>query len=342
MTLLAPEAEFVHRPETVGEPLAFASARRYALAAFASEVGAVLLADSFSWVDVAGRVAHTAGGAELPYDALLLAIGARLRPPFANAITIDDRRMDELLHGLVQDVEGGYVHSVAFISPNRFGWPLPIYELALMVARRAREMGVTTTVTVVTPEAAPLEIFGPAAGEAVAALAAPLGVTIVTSALAQVPEPGRVVLQPSDTRLEVDRVVAMPELHGPAVRGLPVGDHGFIPIDRHGAVTGVERVFAAGDATEYDIKQGGFSAVQADAAAESIAALAGADLEPRPFDVEIRGVLMSGGDPVYLSARLGGNHELHSHVSSDAGSMPAAKIAARYLGPYLERPDREA
>ena len=70
-------------------------------------------------------------------------------------------------------------------------------------------------------------------------------------------------------------------------------------------------------------------------------ALAGADVKPTPFDVEIRGVLMTGGDPVYLSAKLSGTHELHSHVSSDAGTMPSTKIAARYLGPYLERRDRE-
>jgi sulfide:quinone oxidoreductase len=341
LTLLAPEAEFVHRPQSVGRPLAYLPARRYAIAPLAQEVGATLLADSFSWVDAASAVAHTAGGAALPYDALLLAIGARTLAPFANAITIDDRRMDTLLAGLVRDVEEGHTHSVALIAPGRAGWLLPIYELALMIARRARELGVEAAVTVITPEAAPLENFGPAAGDAVRALAGQLGVTIVTSASAQVPEPGRVILQPSDQSLDVDRVVALPELYGPAVRGLPAGDHGFIAIDHHAAVVGAERVFAAGDVTEYDVKQSWFAAAQADAAAEAIAALAGAELEPAPFDVEIRGVLMTGADPVYLSARLGGTHEVHSHVSSDAGTVPGTKIMARYLGPYLERRDRE-
>ena len=336
LRLIAPEADFVYRPQSVGEPFAYAHAGRYPIAAFARDVAAELVTDSFGWVDTAARVAHTIAGAELPYDALLLALGAHARAPFANATTIDDRHMDELLHGLIQDVEEGYVHSVAFVAPSRVGWPLPIYELALMTARRAREMSVEVAVTVVTPETAPLAVFGPAAGDADAQLAGLLGVVIVTGALAQVPAPGQVLLTPSDRRLEVDRVIALPELHGPAVRGLPGGEHGFIPIDRHARVVGVERVFAAGDATEYDIKQGGLAAAQADAAAASIAALAGADIEPQPFSVEIRGALMTGADPVYLAARMGGNHELYANVSGRAGAEPTAKIAARYLGPYLE------
>ena len=77
-------------------------------------------------------------GEQLPYDALLLALGARARPRFKYALTLDDRHLDEQLHGLIQDVEGGYIHKLAFIVPSQMPWPLPMYELALMTARRAR------------------------------------------------------------------------------------------------------------------------------------------------------------------------------------------------------------
>ena len=79
--------------------------------------------------------------------------------------------MDEQLHGLIQDVEAGYVHKLAFVSPSRMAWPLPIYELALMTAQRAHEMGIEVSITIATPEDAPLAIFGQTVSEAVSALA---------------------------------------------------------------------------------------------------------------------------------------------------------------------------
>jgi sulfide:quinone oxidoreductase len=56
--------------------------------------------------------------------------------------------------------------------------------------------------------------------------------------------------------------VAMPELHGPSVRGLPAGAQGLIPIDPYCRVRGLEDVYAAGDATDHPIKHGGVSAQQ--------------------------------------------------------------------------------
>ena len=69
----------------------------------------------------------------------------------------------EALHGLVQDVEGGYTTRVAFVVPADVAWPLPLYELALMLAERAFEMNIDVELHFVTPETAPLRAFGPAA-----------------------------------------------------------------------------------------------------------------------------------------------------------------------------------
>ena len=65
--------------------------------------------------------------------------------------------MEETLRGLVQDIEEGYLRSVAFVSPGRMAWPLPLYELALLSAARAFDSGIRLTVTLVTPERVPLE-----------------------------------------------------------------------------------------------------------------------------------------------------------------------------------------
>ncbi len=342
LQLVAPNAEFVYRPMTVREPFAYSLAKRYPLAEIAGDVGAELVVDEFAWVDPEKQTAHTEAGTAFPYDALVLALGARPRAPFAHALTIDDRRMDELLHGIIQDVEGGYTHSLAFVAPARMAWPLPIYELALMTAQRAYDMGVEVAITVITPEDSPLAIFGDEASRAVAELLRDAGITSISSAYVQVPEPGHIVVHPGDRKLEVDRVIALPDLFGPAVRGLPAGEHGFIPVDLHGQVRGVERIYAAGDASDFAVKHGGVAAQQADAAAQSIAALAGAAVTPDPFHPVIHGILLTGGKPKYLTAQITGGYGFSSEITDEPTWTPAAKIAARYLAPYLDRRDKES
>ena len=139
MTVLAPNDEFVYRPMTVGEPFSYAAARRYPLRQIVADIGAELLQGTLGWVDHAGRTAHTTGRG-VPYDALVLAVGARISPRYRHAVTIDDRTLEASLHGLIQDVELGYIESLAFVAPGRMAWPLPLYELALMTAGRAYEM----------------------------------------------------------------------------------------------------------------------------------------------------------------------------------------------------------
>jgi sulfide:quinone oxidoreductase len=130
--------------------------------------------------------------------------------------------------------------------------------------------------------------------------------------------------------------VSLPELYGPHVRGLPCAVNGFIPVDLHCRVRGVERVYAAGDATDFAVKHGGIAAQQADAVAESIAALAGAAVKPRPFRPTIQGMLLTGAEPQYLSAWLIGGHAFSSEFASEATWSPPTKIAAKHLVPYLE------
>ncbi|MEA2126345.1 MAG: sulfide:quinone oxidoreductase, partial [Solirubrobacteraceae bacterium] len=51
---------------------------------------------------------------------------------------------------------------------------------------------------------------------------------------------------------------------------------------------------------------------------------------------EIRGLLLTGGAPLYLSARLVGGRGFHSTITDTPTWSPPAKIAATYLAPYLE------
>lgn len=340
-TILAPEPEFVYRPMRVREPFGLSSARRYPLQAFATDAGAELVQDAFKWLDPELRAVHTAGERELSYDALLLAMGARLQPRFKHAVTLDDRILDEQLHGLIQDVEGGYVRSLAFLIPHPTPWPLPVYELALMTAGRAADMNVDLSITIVTPEDAPLAVFGLPVSEAVRSLLESKGILTITSAHAEVPEPQRVAIHPGERMLHVDRIVAAPQLFGPATPGVPKGaPDGFIPIDVHCQVRGLERVYAAGDATDFAVKLGAIAAQQADTAAEAIAALAGADVNPGPFHPMVHAILLGGDKPLYLSAHITGGHGSSSEISETPSWSPAGKISAKYLAEYLNARDR--
>jgi sulfide:quinone oxidoreductase len=343
LTMIAPNEEFVYRPMTVREPFAYAAARRYPLQRVARDTGATLVTDELSFVDRENRVAHTQGREKVDYDVLVLALGAHARPRYEHALTIDDRTLDETFHGLIQDIEDGYTESVAFVSPGRMAWPLPLYELALMTAGRASDMGIELETTVVTPEERPLAIFGATASDAVSGALARAGVDLVTSAYAEVPRVGEIVVNPGDRRMHARRIVALPELYGPAVRGIPHGEHGFIRVDMHGRVFDVEGVYAAGDAIDFPVKHGGIGTQQADAVAESIAAVAGCTITPKPFRPVIHGMLLTDGKPIYLTAHITGGQgaSYSSQVTDTPAWSPGAKIAARYLGPYLETFDHE-
>ncbi len=288
VTLLAPNEDVLYRPMTVREPFAYAPAGRYELAPIARDLGAELVADRLDSVDRESRSVRTEGGLELPYDALVLALGAQPRARYAHALTIDDRHMDETLHGLVQDIEGGYLDSLAVLIPERMAWQLPAYEIALMMAGRAFDMEARLAITIVTAEPAPLALFGETVSARVAEVLDRAGVEVLTSATAETLEGGEVVVETASAahpprRLAPKRTIALPELYGPAVRGLPSAEHGFLPVDDHSRVRDAGPVFAAGDATDFPVKHGGLSTQQADAAAESIAALAGAPVEPQPL-----------------------------------------------------------
>jgi sulfide:quinone oxidoreductase len=341
VALVAPNPDFVYRPLAVREPFAYARARRHPLQRIARDAGAELLVGEVGWIDPGNRTLHTRAGEAIEYDMLVLATGARTNARYTHAVTIDDRRLDELLHGLIQDVEGGYVHSLAFVAPGRMAWPLPLYELALMTAGRAYDMGVELTTTIVTPEDGPLAIFGSRASDAVAGLLEQAGIRTISSAYAELPSPGALTINPGDRRLRVDRAIALPELYGPCVRGIPLGEHGFIRTDPYGRVRDVERVYAAGDATDFAVKHGGIASQQADVVAQSIAALAGAPVMPEPFHPIIRGMLLTDGPPRYLTARITGGHGFSSEVSDTPTWSPPGKIAARFLAPYLDELDQE-
>jgi sulfide:quinone oxidoreductase len=330
--LLAPESVFWYRPVAVAEPFGLGTVRHFDLGTLAERAGAGVTVGALAGVDVLRRVAQTTDGADLAYDALLIASGAVPTEALPGAFTFRGPADAERFRTFLEELEDGTIGHVAFVVPWGASWPLPAYELALMTGRRMASLGGRVHVSVVTPEAEPLHLFGRTASDALRDLLADAGVEFVGSAYPLELTEGRLLL--SDGSIPADRVVALPRLRGMRIDGIAQTAEGFVPVDEHCGALGADRVFAAGDITSFPIKQGGIAAQQAVVAAEAIAVLAGATLVPHPFRPVLRGLLLTGSEPRYLRRDLtpGGDSEW---ASTAPIWWPPTKIVGRRLTPFL-------
>jgi sulfide:quinone oxidoreductase len=339
ITMVAPEVDFTYRPPSTAEAFALGYAERYGLRRLADDLGTHLVPEALARVSNERHEVVTSSGEVVPYDRLVLAVGARPYPPFRHAITLGGEDTTEALTTLVSDLERGDVRRVAFVVPSGASWTLPLYELAIMTARHGWAIGIDRAqYWLVTPEPQPLTISGSRASRAVHAMLEPEGITFIGSAHAEVQE-GTVLLDQRRERIEAERIACLPLLEGPRTPGVPTDVAGFIPVDPSGRVPTAPDVYAVGDATTFPIKQGGLACQQADAVAESIAAAVGAPVEPKPFRPVLRGKLMTGGRDRFLRRGLVGEQDA-GEVSEQPLWWPPAKIAGRYLAPYLL--DRDA
>jgi sulfide:quinone oxidoreductase len=334
-TMITPDEDCVHLPMTVLAPFARSGSTRYPLSDLVSDAGADLRRGTIASVDPAAREVRTADGESLAYDALLIAVGGVQQFPYPRALAYGGPGSDERMHGLVQDVEAGYVKRVAFVLPADVSWPLPLYELALMTAERADDMCAHVELTLVTPEAVALELFGPDTARDVEDLLDAAGIALRASTRADVPAANVVELHPGGERLHVDRVVTLPTLTGPKLDGLPHDGAGFLPVDSHGRVEGTAGVYAAGDVTDFGIKQGGIACQQADVAAEAIAAAAGAPIEPTAFAPVLRALLVTEYAARWLYHDLGSDDAATSTAPGPPEDPPWTKISGRELSRHV-------
>ena len=341
ITLLTPEAELTPRAASVAAPFGFGAPNALPFDAIRRHARFDLHRGTLARVDVEDHVVYDGVGEAIRYDKLLIAVGARQRPALEGAITFAGPADAPAVARALDQTS-----RLAFVLASASSWALPVYELAIMAAVELRDRGADAEITVVTPETAPLWVFGPEASEAVATLLAERGITLRTGARSLAVRPGVLEIEGAEP-VAADRVIALPRLEGPATKGLPHDEHDFIPVDAHGRVVGAPDVFAAGDATTFPLKQGGLATQQADAAAEAIAADLGVPVTPTPFRPVMRGLLLTGGAPLYLRSALSATGELESGSARPASRRPSAavsqralwwpptKIAGRYLAPLL-------
>jgi sulfide:quinone oxidoreductase len=330
--LVAPESEFTYRPLAVAEPFRVGEVRRFPLGPLVRAAGGRLRRGRVVAVDSIRHLVSAEAGGELSYDVLVLALGARPLEAVPGALTFRGPEDEAALRALLERVLRGEARRLAFAVPGGVAWPLPLYELALLSWSYLTDRGaIGREFALVTPEEAPLALFGAAASDGVGELLKIRGIELRLRTTPVSFAGGTLQLAP-EGQLAADRVVALPRLEGLRLSGVPHDSQGFVPTDEYGRVLGLDDVYAAGDLTSFAVKQGGIATQQADAAAAAIAAHAGAPAKPMPFRPVLRGQLLTGNFPRYLRGEPGTRT---STISTEPLWWPPAKIVGHHLAPFL-------
>lgn len=328
--LIAPEEAFAWRSLMVAAAFGGGTGASVEISEIAAAFGVTVARDAVTSVDTRERVVMLAGGDQRSYDALVVGVGAIPEDAVAGATTFGAPMGTSRFRTTLRLAAEGEISDLVFAIPAHAGWPLALYELALLTAERLRASHVTPHLTLITPEPAPLAVFGGRASGAVLEELESRDIHFIAGLLAEEIRWGELHARPGKVRINADAVITLPRLRGPAMPGLPADARGFVPTDRHGLVRGLGNVYAAGDVVSFPIKHGGLAAQQADAVAEAIAARVGVDITPAPFRPVLRGLLLTGREPRYLEGSGDGGV-----ASTRPLWWPPAKVSGRYLAPYL-------
>jgi sulfide:quinone oxidoreductase len=339
VTLLAPHTDFRYRPLTAYGGLVPGPRTPVDLRAVAAEHGAAFEHDQLTAVHPDRCEAATPNGLRIAYQALVVAIGAVAINPFPGAVTLGLPREEAAFEAFVRRVRDGTLERVVVVVPPRLGWTLPAYEAALML----RHASATLRITVTTPEAAPMERFGPEIAAAIDERLRERQIDFCPETFPVTVADGELWVR-SHGLVAADAVVALARPAGPIISGLPIDPLGFIPVDETSRVIGTTGIWAAGDAAAHHTKQGGFALQQAEAASEDIVdtltdAPAG-DVAP-PAPLVMRAALLDGDRVLYLRAEQQ-DHGWRGVASWDPLWEPPGKIAGGRLTRYLAKREAES
>ena len=223
-------------------------------------------------------------GREVGYDYLVVATGAAMRPEEIpgfkeHVLTLwtpeEMLRLREALQKVLEKARAGERQTILFLVPPNNRCSGPLYEMVIMTDTWLRRQKARDPVRLVwtTMEESYIQAFGPRLNTVVTEEFEERGIEghkgfVVTSV-----EPGEVTYQ-NGQRLRYDVAVGFPPyVAARRYSELASDDRGFLHVEAESRrVKGTSDIFAVGDAADFPIKQAFLALLQADAAADHLAA----------------------------------------------------------------------
>jgi sulfide:quinone oxidoreductase len=218
------------------------------------------------------------------YDYLIVATGAGMHPEeipgFRENVhtlwtTQQLLRVGDGLERLVDAAKSGSRQRLMFLAPPKHPCLAPLYEMALMTDTWLREKGVRDNVefTWATAEHKYFQAFGPRMHHVVEDEFDRREIDGLTGLKVSGVEPGRVLFH-NKCSLGYDFLIgAAPYIAMQRYPSLAENQRGFLEVDPDSRrVKFQDRVFAVGDTADFPLKQAYLALLQADAAADHIAA----------------------------------------------------------------------
>jgi sulfide:quinone oxidoreductase len=342
LRLIAPNGAFQYRPIRQGNTFRPVPERSLGIADVTAELAADWVPDRVAAVHGADRQLLTRDGELVDFDYLLIAAGVSSHRTLHQGEVWQRGHDPRFLERIVDDTLSGEVQSIAVVIPRGARWPVPAYELALILAWRAA--GTRTQITLITSEEHPLAALGTNASNLVlhelrdAGVHLKTGVEVVDEPPDRTPResPGVVLIperpdqlpdaltgrpaDPARVRLgagdevEFDRLISLPAATGPAIAGVPTDACGFIAVDDAFKVRGCHRIWAAGSCIAAALEHSALAAEQADAAIIEIEAAISGAAAPASREAlrlpELTGILLSGQREQWLLQNPPGGAEI--------------------------------
>ena len=223
-------------------------------------------------------------GENVDFDYLVVATGAKMRSEeipglYEHAITVwtpDEMfRLRDRIEWALERAKGNNRTKFLFLVPPNNKCSGPLYEMVLMLDTYLRKKGCRECVDLVyaTKEEAFIEAFGPRLNTVVSDEFRERHIEGHTGFVVTNIEPGTVTFQNGE-QLSYDVLVSFPPyVASTAFEQLPTDHRGFIEVESDSRrVKGHERIFAAGDAANFPIKQAFLALLQGDAVGDHISA----------------------------------------------------------------------
>ena len=345
LRLITPEHEFRYRPMSAASLFRPAEERGLPIADVATQAGAEWIQGSAAAVYEDDREVLTRDGDTVKFDFLLLALGSRSRRALRQGYLWERGGDPSFLDRIITGILAGEVRSVAVVAPLGARWPIPAYELALVLAWTAA--GTEARVTLITAERQPVAALGGQASDTVTRELREAGVAVISATDPSdehrshvtpdepvrlllrsgraMERPGSPATQASESPatppargslVEFDRLISLPAMDGPFLAGVETDVAGFIEVDEGLRVCGSERIWAAGGCIAAALDYSALAAQQADAAISAIASAIGptgadgAALRSSPAPApELSGLLLNGQRERWLAENPAGTRQ---------------------------------